>query len=155
MMNRQQEVRSMRARCSFRPTSSAGFTLIELMIVMVIGAILLTIAVPAYTSQVRKSRRTEARTALLDLAAREERFSSTNSSYTVDPAKLGYSGVFPAPVGSSYYQITVTDATATTFNATAAPINAQATDNQCGTFKIDNTGTQDVTGTAGAAACWN
>jgi len=64
-------------------------------------------------SQVRKSRRTEARTALLDLAAREERFFSTNSAYTNVPANLGYAGTFPAPVGSSYYQVNVTNATGT------------------------------------------
>ena len=134
---------------------SAGFTLIELMIVITIATILFSIAIPAYTMQMRKSRRTEARTALLDLAAREERYFSTNSSYTLVPANLGYTGTFPAVVGSSYYQVNVTAATQTTFFATAQPINAQAADAQCGTFQIDNTGQQTVTGATGAAICWN
>ena len=133
----------------------AGFTLIELMVVITIATILLSIAVPSYTSQMRKSRRTEARTALLDLAAREERFFSTNSAYTNLPANLGYAGNFPTPVGSSYYQINVTAASATAFTATAAPINAQSGDTTCGTFTIDNTGQQTVSGATAAKTCWN
>ena len=53
-----------------------GFTLIELMVVVVIATILVGIAVPSYMSQMRKSRRTDAKTALLELAGREERFLS-------------------------------------------------------------------------------
>jgi type IV pilus assembly protein PilE len=145
----------MKAIPSFQAAGSAGFTLIELMIVIVVATILMTIAVPAYTGQIRKSRRTEARTALLDLAARQERFSSTNSAYTKVPANLGYAGTFPMPVGSSYYQIDVTNLTPSTFTATATPINAQVGDTQCGAFTIDNTGLQTVSGTATATTCWS
>jgi type IV pilus assembly protein PilE len=134
----------------------AGFTLIELMVVITIASILLVIAVPSYTSQMRKSRRTEARTALLDLAAREERFFSTRSAYTLVPANLGYAGAFPVQVGGGYYQINVTAASATSFTATATPIAAQAADaTQCGTFTIDNTGQQLVSGGTGAVTCWS
>ena len=73
-----------------------GFTLVELMVVVVIATILLSIAVPSYMSQVRQSRRTEAKTAVLDLASREERYFSTNGSiYSVTPADLGYVGPLP------------------------------------------------------------
>jgi type IV pilus assembly protein PilE len=135
----------------------AGFTLIEMMVVITIATILLGIAVPSYTSQMRKSRRTEARTALLDLASREERFFSTNSAYTIVPGNLGYAGNnFPIPVGSSYYQIGVTLTATGGFSATATPINAQVGDNtQCGAFTIDNTGLQTVSGAAGPKTCWN
>src|SRR6201987_5835023 len=89
---------------------SHGFTLIELMVVVVIATILLSIAVPSYMSQVRQSRRTEAKTAVLDLASREERYFSTNGGiYSTTPTDLGYTGgAFPAPVGAdNYYTITV------------------------------------------------
>lgn len=133
----------------------AGFTLIELMVTITIATILISIAVPAYTGQIRKSRRTEARTALLDLAAREERFFSTNSAYTSVPANLGYAGAFPVQIGSGYYQVAVTNATGTAFTATATPINSQTADaTQCGTFTIDNTGQQTVSGGLGATTCW-
>ncbi len=138
-----------------RSAVPAGFTLVELMVTVAIATILAVIAIPAYTSQVQKSRRTEARTALLDLAQREERYMSTNSAYTNSPANLGYSGSWPIVVGNQYYQITVTTPTATTFQAQAQPINAQAPDS-CGTFTIDNTGLEGVTGgTYTASTCWN
>jgi len=135
----------------------AGFTLIELMVTITVAAVLVSIAVPAYTSQIRKSRRTEARTALLDLAAREERFFSTNSVYTIAPANLGYAGAFPVQVGSGYYRLDVTvNPTGTAFSATATPISSQAADAaQCGTYTIDQAGTQTVSGGLGATTCWS
>jgi len=146
--------------------SNDGFTLTELMVTILIAALLVGIAVPSYTTQVRKSRRTQARTALLDLAAREERFNSTNSVYTSTPANLGYPGMWPIQVGSGYYQVTVcvnatlascpADAgTGAAFLLTAKPINAQQGDTQCGSFTLDNTGAEGVAGTGTAADCWN
>jgi len=44
-------------------TSAAGFSLIELMVTVAIATILISIAIPAYNTQIRKSRRTEAKTA--------------------------------------------------------------------------------------------
>ena len=52
---------------------SRGFTLVELAVVMVVAAILVAIAIPGYTSYMRKARRTDAKAALLGLAALEER----------------------------------------------------------------------------------
>ena len=156
----------MRKSTVSRIRSIAGFTLIELMVTIVVASILAAIAVPAYTSQIRKSRRTEARTALLDLASREERFNSTNSAYTSSLANLGYSGAaWPVTVGSGYYQISVwvcaavpctADAgTGAAFLLTAQPVAPQDKDTICGSFRLDNTGTQQVTGTATPASCWN
>ncbi len=82
-----------------RVSGASGFTLIELMIVVAIVAILGTVAISGYINSVRKSRRTEARTALLDLASREERFMSTNSAYSNTPSDLGYSGCSAADSG--------------------------------------------------------
>ncbi|HET9108841.1 MAG TPA: prepilin-type N-terminal cleavage/methylation domain-containing protein, partial [Steroidobacteraceae bacterium] len=58
-------MRAMRAHAG--PGRADGFTLIELMIAVVVVAILMAIAVPSYESYVEKSRRTDAKTALLDL----------------------------------------------------------------------------------------
>ena len=148
-----------------RIRSIAGFTLIELMVTIVVASILAAIAIPAYTSQIRKSRRTEARTALLDLASREERFNSTNSAYTSSLASLGYTGAWPLKVGSGYYQITAVVCAAVTCGAdagtgaafllTATPLAPQNQDTICGSFTLDSTGTQAVTGTGTASTCWN
>ena len=60
------------------------------MIALAIVAILVAIAVPMYAKQVQNSRRVDARTAVLDIAGREERYLSLQSSYTTVPANLGY-----------------------------------------------------------------
>jgi len=139
---------------SVRTRLSAGFTLIELMVVVVIATILVTIAIPSYNAQMRESRRTEARTALLELAAREERYFATNAAYSSTPASLGYTGSFPQSVGSGYYELNVALGNpATTYTATAAPQGNQAVDS-CGTFQIDNTGSQTVSGSTAASTCW-
>ena len=149
-----------------------GFTLVELMIVVGIVAILAAIAFPLYSQQVRKSRRTDAKNAVLDLAGREERLNSTTNSYWTDTGMLGYTAAlappFPAPpgaafgvqtVGSGYYQITVTQPTAqTTFTVTATPLTAdQMKDTSCMAFVVDQTGKQSSTDIGGAdstATCW-
>lgn len=62
-------------------TQQKGFTLIELMIVVVIVAILAAIAYPAYTDQVRKGRRAECRSGLLQSMQQQERFYSQYNTY--------------------------------------------------------------------------
>src|SRR5271166_424304 len=86
---------------------SRGFTLIELMVTVAVAAILVTIAAASYSQFVLKAHRTEARTALLDLASLEERYLSTNNSYSAAPTDLGYAGPTWATVqfGNGYYQV--------------------------------------------------
>jgi type IV pilus assembly protein PilE len=152
-------------------TPSAGFTLIELMITLGIGAILAAIAIPMYQKQVQTSRRTDARTAVLDLAGREERYLSVSASYTNLPSNLGYAPVgagtaFPIVVGSGYYQVTVTVPAVVapnppTYVVSAVPVagSPQLKDLPCQYFSVDNTGKQfaSATGAGGvdtSATCW-
>lgn len=149
----------------------AGFTLVEMMITVVILSILTTIAIPAYTSEVRKSRRTDARSALLDLASREERYFSTTNTYTSSPTDLAYGAgtTWPAapgmPVGNGYYtvvvNITAAQPTATPpvlagYTITATPAGTQTGDTQCTTFTVDQVGNQTATGsgTSPSTNCW-
>lgn len=60
---------------------SRGFTLIELMAVVTILAIIAAVAIPNYTSYVTRSKRTSAKTVLLDIAAQLERNYTTNGCY--------------------------------------------------------------------------
>lgn len=145
----------------FKPARVAGFTLVELMVTIVVAATLISIAVPTYMGQVRKSRRTEARTAVLDLATREERYYSVNNSYSQAAADLGYGTdtgqIQNLVVGNGYYQVTVTSAAAIPpapagFSVVATAIGAQAKDTSCLTFKVDQTGAQTSTP---ATDCWN
>ena len=117
----------------------------------------------AYTSQVQKSRRTDARSALLDLAGREEKLFSTTNAYSATPSDLGYAPVgtpFPITVGSGYYQVSVAApdpnqaGAAGTYSITATAIGTQANDAACVTLSVNQLGAQTSTGTGTAATCW-
>jgi type IV pilus assembly protein PilE len=143
-------------------TRQTGFTLIEMMIVVAIAAILVSIAATAYTSEIRKSRRTDARNALLDIAAREERYLSVSNSYSANATDVGYSGVWPQNVTNNYYQVSVSAPdtvnqpnTAVSFIATATAINAQASDTACTSLSVNQLGVQTSTGSGTAATCWS
>ena len=152
------------ARRISRVPAIAGFSLVELMVTIMIAAILLTIAVPAYQTFIRKSRRTDAKTAVLDLAGREETLFSTWNKYSVTPADVGYVGAaFPQPVGSGYYTITVVvpspTSPAPSFLVTALPVagTSQALDAPCQQFSVDQLGNQTALDSGGAVntqTCW-
>lgn len=151
------------ARTSLSAAQS-GFTLIELMIAVAIVGILATIAATSYQNQVMQSRRTDARSALLDLAGREEKLFSVTNAYGSTPAALGYGGAaFPQVVGSGYYTVNVVvpdplqaPATPTTYAITATPVvgSSQANDLACTTLTVNQTGAQGSTGTGTVATCW-
>lgn len=130
-----------------------GFTLVELMIVVAIVAILAAIAFPSYQRQVRKSHRTAAKTTLLDVASREERYYATQNAYT-GLATLAYasSTVSVPSATENYYNVTLTLGTPTNgYTATATPQGDQTQDT-CGAYSITNLGVQSVTGTD--SNCW-
>jgi type IV pilus assembly protein PilE len=138
-----------------------GYTLTELMITIAVLAIIVGIAVPAYTSQMQKSRRADARNALLDIASREERFLSVSNSYSQLTTDVGYTGLaWPQNVFNNFYSVTVTSpdpaflGTGPSFTATATAINAQLNDTACQTFTINQVGVQGSTGSATPATCW-
>jgi len=149
---------------------SLGFTLIELMVTVGIVTILATIAVTSYSSQVQKSRRTEAKSALLDLAGREERLFSTTNTYSNVEAYLGYAAsgttvMTNMPFGNGYYTLTAVSpdavnqpGVANSYLLTAIPVagTSQANDTTCGSFTLNQLGVQGVTGTAAATpgTCW-
>jgi len=138
----------------------AGFTLVELMVTIVIGAILIAIAGPTYMTQIRKSRRTEAKTAILDLASREERLYTTTNAYSANPLTLGYPA-FGQAIGGGYYKLDVVapaGANPATFTVTATAINSQLKDTACAQFIVNQTGKQSSLNSAGAdstAQCLN
>jgi type IV pilus assembly protein PilE len=118
----------------------AGVTLIELMIVVIVIAVLGTIALPSYRQYAVRSQRTEAKIALLQLSTNQERFYLHNRRYggTADLAALGF------PTGKSdrgAYALTIQVASSTTYTATAtaAPRGAvnMADDAECTSFSID------------------
>jgi type IV pilus assembly protein PilE len=140
--------------------SNRGFTLIELMIAVAIVSILATIAVASYTSYVKKSRRTDARSALLDLAGREEKLFSVANAYSALPSDLGYAGPWPVKVGSNYYEVTVASPDTTqpagtpSYSITAVPVGTQAGDTTCTSLSVNQLGAQSATPAANTSTCW-
>jgi type IV pilus assembly protein PilE len=136
-----------------------GFTLVELMVTVVVASILFAIAIPTYTSQIQKSRRTDARSALLDLAGREERFFSVATNYTATATQLGYAAL-GQPIGNGYYKIDVTTAAAgqpPSFLATATALGSQAKDTACTTMTVDQLGqhkSYDANSVDTSTTCW-
>jgi type IV pilus assembly protein PilE len=134
---------------------SRGFTLLEVMITCAIVAILAAIAYPSYINSVQKSRRSEATAALLGVASQLERFSTEHSgSYALARLGTGLNAVYPNHTENTYYNLSLTNQTATTYTVRAAPTGAQAAD-PCGTLTYNEQGLKDVTGGSWTKAqCW-
>ena len=60
---------------------NSGFTMVELMIVIVIVAILIALAYPSYLQYIRKSKRGEAQQLLMNWSINQEIFRSNNPQY--------------------------------------------------------------------------
>jgi type IV pilus assembly protein PilE len=128
-----------------------GFTLIEVMIVVVIIGILSAIAMPLYTQYIQNARRAEARALLMENAQYMQRFYTQNGSFSRTLA--GNAPVLPN-TANSFYDF-ANDAAAlgtTTFTLQATPKGAMASD-KCGQLTLTNTG---VRGSAKLtpAECW-
>lgn len=140
------------------PFRHRGFTLMEMMIVVVILGVLVTIAYPSYQEQVRKSRRGDAKQALLDAASRQEQYILDHSTYTADMEELGYAED-PAVSEEGYYTVDAAACAGGTiarcYTLTASPVagTSQASDAGCTSFVVQSTGARSATGTQ-ANDCW-
>jgi len=133
--------------------TSNGFTLIELMIVVVIIGVLAAIAMPAYQDYGKRARRADAKSALLDAGLNQEKWRANNSSYAATTVSV-WSNTGALSL-DGYYTINAVSGTVTQFSITATPVagGLQAGDD-CGTFAIDANG-EDTTGSNADADCWN
>ncbi|MDY0745840.1 type IV pilin protein [Paucibacter sp. R3-3] len=87
--------------------SPRGFTLIELMIVVVVAGILAAVAIPSYQQYIMKSRRQDARVALSAMLQAQERYRSNQATYASDPVTL----IGTAVSSKGYYNLSVKDLT--------------------------------------------
>lgn len=127
-------------------TKVGGFTLIELMIVVVIVGILAAIALPAYQDYVRKSRRSDALTEMLDIQLQQEKWRANNVKYALTPSSVG-------AVDTSYYEFRLFPTpTTNTYTITATPLGAQLKDKQYGVACTSLTLNQGSEKTP--AECW-
>ncbi len=138
-----------------------GFTLVELMIVVVVVSILAAVAIPSYRNYVMRSQRTDATTALLRIQAAEEKFFLQNNAYSTNlvpapPNGLGMADrhgrrqlrrlVFNGDAGGA----------GVSYVATATAAAGQLDDVKCQTFTIDQNGTRQATGSGAnpTQECW-
>lgn len=120
------------------------------MIAVVIIVVLAGVGFPLYADYVTKSRRSEAKSALMELAAVQERYFAVNGSYAT-AAELG-AEFTRINAGAPNYDLTIAEAT-TTFTITATGANKQASDGNCKTFVVNQIGVQTATG-ATPTKCW-
>ena len=148
--------------------STAGFTLMELMIVVALIAILAMIAYPSYEDYIRRATRTEAKNLVMQIASEQEKFFSTFNRYsgsitgarTTDPATSGLNmlgssrdlvGGSPDPNDRAFYDITVALTNGNLgYTLTATPQGGQQTADRCGTMTLDHLGNK----TAAIDGCW-
>ena len=146
-----------------------GFTLIELMIVVVVIAVLAAIALPSFLESVRKSRRADAITELNKVAQAQERWRANNPNYNIADVSSAATGLrlvtgttvaTTYTLGSGYYTIAIGTGAAspTTYTATATAVGAQVGDTRCASLTLTMTaGNVAYTSNpaANAARCWS
>jgi type IV pilus assembly protein PilE len=138
-----------------------GVTLIELMTVVVVLAVLASIAVPTYRQYLIRSQRSEAKIALLQLQTAQEKFYMQNNTYTDKVTTSSTATVpglgLPGLSETGKYDITATITTGgQTYTATATPHagGGQTDDKDCAKFTITDRGVRGVTGTKTPEFCW-
>ena len=143
----------------------AGFTLLELMIVVGVIAILALIALPNYAEQVRKGKRADAVRAVGELQLALERWRQECSTYadvatckdfdedgTVEPGE----GTYPTGPTSNYYDIAISGQGPTGYVITGTRKNEMTSDPRCGDFTMtfaSGTATKGVS-LGDVAYCW-
>ncbi|GAC1452380.1 MAG: type IV pilin protein [Steroidobacteraceae bacterium] len=137
-----------------RHAATAGFTLIELMIVVAIVAILAAIAYPSYQAFVRQANRTDATRALQLAAQSLQRCYSQKFTYAAGCNVVAGNTTSP----NLYYTISVAIPDAQDYTITATPLAPpQTADTQCASFVLASSGQQtaaDSSGNNTTQACW-
>ncbi len=138
------------------PQTEKGFTLIELMIVIGIISLLAAITYPSYVDSTRKSKRADARIALVEAAARQER------AYTQGGSYLGNSDIKRLVTNSDgksspdgYYAMSVDTSSCSSdgscFTITATAQGGQASDTECKSLSLNHLGQKT---SKGGGDCW-
>ncbi|WP_455223135.1 type IV pilin protein [Kaarinaea lacus] len=118
--------------------TNKGFTLVELMIVVIIVSLLAMVAVPSYNKSVSKARRADAQASLSNLAGAMERFFTDKGTYVGAAGPIGtptatgvpniYHSQTPVDGNVKFYNLTIEVATAGAYTLRATPIGGQVDD---------------------------
>ncbi len=134
----------MKASCR----KNQGFTLIEIIIVVLVLGILASFAVPSFSGYAKESRREDAKQLLMFNAQRLQR------CFTLQGVYNSSNCVLRSNSGEGFYTLSST-LNDTTFSLTAMPVagTSQASDDGCTTFLYNHIGQKDATG-SDAEKCW-
>jgi len=141
-----------------------GFSLMELMITLAVAAILLMVAIPSYMNYVMKSRRSDAKTSILEISQLEENFRGDNNKYSDNIQELcrsfqcndNYKKSFSK---EGFYTLVLTATPTTTFTITATPAadKAQVGDTMCAEFSVNQLGQRAAKNSStsdSTSECW-
>jgi type IV pilus assembly protein PilE len=137
------------------PRRQGGFSLTELLIVVVIVGVLAAIGVPAYQNYARASKRADAQQSLLRMAQLQERYFTERNAYSANTSTLGYAPLNGdanlAESTDGYWMLDVTAGGGAAFALRARPLPPH-TDPECASISLDSAG---VRGGAPDADCWS
>lgn len=138
--------------------SARGFTLIELVVVVAIVAILAAIALPSYLDQVQRTRRTEAKRSLHQIALMQQRFYTNCNRYagSLAGAQSDCSGLgleLPVESENGHYTIQMDVLAGGGWLLRALPQGPQAQDLRCAELQIGHQGQQGASGNE-PDTCW-
>ena len=135
-----------RTRLCVPTRPQAGFTLIELVMVVAIVTLLAAIAVPIYSDQARRSARAEVQALITTAATRQTQFLVDRRRYADSMSSLNLS--LPTSLSGKYtIAVAAADGPPPTFAITATATGNQAKD-KCPTIALDNAGNRTPAG------CW-
>jgi type IV pilus assembly protein PilE len=131
-----------------RARIAPGFSLIELLIVMVMIGIATAVALPTYREHVRKAARADAQTFLTNLASRQQQYLVDKRRYAASVAALNMT---PSASLKAKFEDPVTieapDVVPPTFRLVVRAVGDQAYD-KCPTLSLDSAGNREP------SECW-
>ncbi|MEI7456343.1 MAG: type IV pilin protein [Nitrosomonadales bacterium] len=128
-----------------------GFTLVELMVVVVIVGILSSIAIPSYSNYVKRGKIAEATANLASQRVKMEQYYQDNRTY-LNGAACGV--VMPVAPAVQYFTIACAAPTANTYTITATGIGSMLNFSYTINEQNGKTSTITAAGWTGNATCW-
>ena len=134
-----------------------GFTLIEILVVIAIAGILAAVAIPYYRDNVLKSHRSDGKAAILDVAARQEKWYFQNQRYNGDITDEDFYGTTSSPDG--FYSLSIDRPCGgfSCFTIVATAAGTQEADTECYKMSVTHQGSrrsENSSGTETTDTCW-
>ena len=120
---------------------NAGFSLTELLVVIVIIGVLVLLALPRFTSVIDKTKTTEAKLQLKHLHTLQKSFFYEHDRYSASPGEIGYEqSPLVSEGGSARYKIEIVSADGRSFLARASSVIDSDKDGSVSVLEVDQSG---------------